>query len=200
MSGFGDPMRVCVVGAGPRGLSVVERLSANAGERGRGLVVHLVDPHVGTGGRVWSTEQPPSMLMNTVASQVSMFTDESVECEGPVARGPSLYEWARMLPLLEAFDHYPQPVLAEARELGPNSYPTRAFCGHYYNWVLRKLIGTAPPGVRIFAEPALPGLELLNALRLVEGNCPEGRAFRDLIMTVSGSGARPASYRRSVRP
>ncbi|HKN57047.1 MAG TPA: FAD/NAD(P)-binding protein, partial [Amycolatopsis sp.] len=149
MSGFGDPMRVCVVGAGPRGLSVVERLSANAGERGRGLVVHLVDPHVGTGGRVWSTEQPPSMLMNTVASQVSMFTDESVECEGPVARGPSLYEWARMLPLLEAFDHYPQPVLAEARELGPNSYPTRAFCGHYYNWVLRKLIGTAPPGVRI---------------------------------------------------
>jgi len=35
--------------------------------------------------------------------------------------------------------------------------------------------------VRVFAEPALPGLELVNTLRIVEGNCPEGRAFRDLI-------------------
>ena len=35
--------------------------------------------------------------------------------------------------------------------------------------------------VRVFAEPALPGLELVNRLRIVEGNCPEGRAFRDLI-------------------
>jgi D-alanyl-D-alanine carboxypeptidase/D-alanyl-D-alanine-endopeptidase (penicillin-binding protein 4) len=35
--------------------------------------------------------------------------------------------------------------------------------------------------VRVFAEPALPGLEIVNTLRLVEGGCPEGRAFRDLI-------------------
>ncbi|OGA57875.1 MAG: D-alanyl-D-alanine carboxypeptidase/D-alanyl-D-alanine-endopeptidase [Betaproteobacteria bacterium RIFCSPLOWO2_12_FULL_65_14] len=36
-------------------------------------------------------------------------------------------------------------------------------------------------GVRVFAEPALPGLEIVNSLRTVEGNCPEGRAFRELI-------------------
>jgi D-alanyl-D-alanine carboxypeptidase/D-alanyl-D-alanine-endopeptidase (penicillin-binding protein 4) len=36
-------------------------------------------------------------------------------------------------------------------------------------------------GVRLFAEPALPGLEIVNTLRMVEGNCPEGRAFRDLV-------------------
>jgi D-alanyl-D-alanine carboxypeptidase/D-alanyl-D-alanine-endopeptidase (penicillin-binding protein 4) len=36
--------------------------------------------------------------------------------------------------------------------------------------------------VRVFAEPALPGLELVNTLRLVESSsCPEGRAFRDRI-------------------
>jgi D-alanyl-D-alanine carboxypeptidase/D-alanyl-D-alanine-endopeptidase (penicillin-binding protein 4) len=35
--------------------------------------------------------------------------------------------------------------------------------------------------VRVFAEPALPGFELVNALRLAEGECPEGRAFRALI-------------------
>ena len=35
--------------------------------------------------------------------------------------------------------------------------------------------------VRVFAEPALPGLEVVNTLKIVEGGCPEGRAFRDLI-------------------
>jgi D-alanyl-D-alanine carboxypeptidase/D-alanyl-D-alanine-endopeptidase (penicillin-binding protein 4) len=36
-------------------------------------------------------------------------------------------------------------------------------------------------GVRVFAEPALPGLELVNSLKLAEGGCPEGKAFRSLI-------------------
>lgn len=36
-------------------------------------------------------------------------------------------------------------------------------------------------GVRVFAEPSPPGLELLNALKMGEGSCPEGRAFRELI-------------------
>lgn len=35
--------------------------------------------------------------------------------------------------------------------------------------------------VRLFVEPALPGLEIVNSLRLAEGPCPEGRAFRDLM-------------------
>ena len=35
--------------------------------------------------------------------------------------------------------------------------------------------------VRMFYEPALPGLEVVNALRLTDGACPEGRAFRERI-------------------
>jgi serine-type D-Ala-D-Ala carboxypeptidase/endopeptidase (penicillin-binding protein 4) len=36
--------------------------------------------------------------------------------------------------------------------------------------------------VRVFVEPPLPGLELVNTLKLVESSgCPEGRAFRDRI-------------------
>lgn len=36
--------------------------------------------------------------------------------------------------------------------------------------------------VNVFAEPALPGLEIVNTLKLApEGACPEGRAFRSLI-------------------
>jgi D-alanyl-D-alanine carboxypeptidase/D-alanyl-D-alanine-endopeptidase (penicillin-binding protein 4) len=40
----------------------------------------------------------------------------------------------------------------------------------------------ARSAVSVYAEPALPGLEIVNSLRLVEGaGCPEGRAFRDRI-------------------
>jgi D-alanyl-D-alanine carboxypeptidase/D-alanyl-D-alanine-endopeptidase (penicillin-binding protein 4) len=35
--------------------------------------------------------------------------------------------------------------------------------------------------VRVFVEPNLPGLELINTLKISDGACPEGRAFRDLI-------------------
>lgn len=36
--------------------------------------------------------------------------------------------------------------------------------------------------VRVFAEPALPGLEVVNSLKLGNGACPDGnRAFRELI-------------------
>ncbi|MEK8170570.1 FAD/NAD(P)-binding protein [Streptomyces sp. M19] len=42
---------------------------------------------------MWRTAQPPELLMNTVASQVTLFTDPTVVCEGPVRTGPSLYEW-----------------------------------------------------------------------------------------------------------
>jgi len=34
--------------------------------------------------------------------------------------------------------------------------------------------------VRLFVEPSLPGLEVINSLRLSPGACPDGRAFRDL--------------------
>jgi D-alanyl-D-alanine carboxypeptidase/D-alanyl-D-alanine-endopeptidase (penicillin-binding protein 4) len=35
--------------------------------------------------------------------------------------------------------------------------------------------------VSLYVEPHLPGMELVNGLRLSDGACPEGRAFRDLV-------------------
>src|SRR4051812_11414242 len=47
-----------------------------------------------------------------------------------------------------------------------------------FNFMPQAASGT----VRVFVEPPLPGLELVNTLRLVESSgCPEGRAFRDRI-------------------
>ena len=98
-----EKLQLAIVGFGPRGLSVAERLCANAESllpEGRELVIHLVDPYVFEGGQVWRSTQDQSLLMNTVACQVTMFVDDTVDCAGPVVGGPSLYEWARSIALI----------------------------------------------------------------------------------------------------
>ncbi|QMU71170.1 FAD/NAD(P)-binding protein [Streptacidiphilus sp. P02-A3a] len=142
---------ICLIGAGPRGLSVLERLCANARHSGDGPVtVHVVDPFAPGPGQVWRTGQSPHLLMNTVAGQVTMFTDDSVTLAGPLVRGPSLYQWARFLTVAapSEADGYSRQVLAEARTLGPDAYPTRAFYGRYLEWVFQRVTRTAPGRLR----------------------------------------------------
>ncbi|MFG3493921.1 FAD/NAD(P)-binding protein [Streptomyces sp. NPDC047928] len=129
------PPAIALVGAGPRGTSVLERLCASAPELASGtpLTVHVVDPSPPGPGRVWRTDQPAELLMNTVASQVTVFTDTSVVCEGPVREGPSLYEWAA----------------TRAYALGPDDYPTRACYGRYLEWAFARTVRDAPPEVTV---------------------------------------------------
>ncbi|MFC8434589.1 FAD/NAD(P)-binding protein [Streptomyces sp. NPDC057253] len=131
------PVSVALVGAGPRGTSVLERLCASAPELlppGTDLTVHVVDPSPPGPGRVWRPTQSPELLMNTVASQVTLFTDDSVDCSGPVRPGPSLYEWASERP---------------GERLGPDDYPARAQYGRYLEWVFTRTVRQAPGGVRV---------------------------------------------------
>jgi uncharacterized NAD(P)/FAD-binding protein YdhS len=142
-------LQVCVIGAGPRGTSVLERLCANAHDLDQRVVVHVVDPAPAGPGAVWRPSQSAHLLMNTVASQVSMFTDNSVDCAGSLVPGPSLYEWARLLPTRRLTGTYPAEVRAEAARLGPNDYPSRAFYGRYLSWVFQRIVATAPDHVDI---------------------------------------------------
>ncbi|MFJ9897437.1 FAD/NAD(P)-binding protein [Streptomyces sp. NPDC091280] len=132
------PVSVAVVGAGPRGTSVLERLCASAPELlppGTRLTVHVVDPAPPGPGRVWRSAQSPELLMNTVACQVTLFTDDSVDCSGPIRPGPSLHEWA-------------------PAELGPDDYPTRAHYGRYLEWVFARTVREAPDSVEITTHRA----------------------------------------------
>ncbi|WP_443078311.1 FAD/NAD(P)-binding protein [Streptomyces sp. SP17KL33] len=136
---------IALVGAGPRGTSVLERLCASAPELlgpGSRLTVHVVDPAPPGPGQVWRTEQSPQLLMNTVASQVTLFTDDSVDCSGPTRPGPSLYEWASR----GAGEPGGPGALSQ---LGPDDYPTRAQYGRYLEWVFAEVVRGAPPTIRV---------------------------------------------------
>ncbi|MDI9883336.1 FAD/NAD(P)-binding protein [Streptomyces sp. HNM0645] len=142
----GTRLEVCIVGAGPRGLSVLERLLANERHRPthRTVTVHVVDPSAPGAGNVWRPEQSQHLLMNTVASQITVFTDDSATIEGPVEPGPSLYEWAKSLALLGDPADHDAEVLAEAERLGPDAYPTRAFYGRYLHDCFQRVVANAP--------------------------------------------------------
>jgi hypothetical protein len=67
---------VVIVGAGPRGTGVLERLAASAPRYGvdaeHPLDVHLVDPYPPGAGRIWRTAQSELLWMNSMAADVTM--------------------------------------------------------------------------------------------------------------------------------
>ena len=98
-----DRTAIAIVGAGPRGTGLLERLAASVREllpevgSGAALDVHLIDPYPAGAGRIWRHAQSPLLAMNSMAADVTMFTDDSVRCDGPVVPGPSMWEWAQDL-------------------------------------------------------------------------------------------------------
>ncbi|MGQ4434138.1 MULTISPECIES: FAD/NAD(P)-binding protein [unclassified Streptomyces] len=123
-----------IVGAGPRGTGLIERIAANAPELydGSGLDIHLVDPHQPGAGRIWRAAQSPLLWMNSHAEDVTMFTDETVVMEGPVRPGPTLHEWA---------------------EIDGSTFADRRLQGSYLRWVHEQAVAALPPGVTVHHHP-----------------------------------------------
>ncbi|MGV9889816.1 FAD/NAD(P)-binding protein [Streptomyces sp. NPDC003395] len=119
-----------IVGAGPRGTGVIERIAANAPElyAGSGLDIHLVDPHPPGAGRVWRTAQSSLLWMNSHAADVTMFTDDTVDMAGPVRPGPTLHEWAG---------------------LDGRTFADRQIQGRYLRWVHQQTLAALPPEITV---------------------------------------------------
>ncbi|MFF1545773.1 FAD/NAD(P)-binding protein [Streptomyces sp. NPDC058291] len=123
-----------IVGAGPRGTGLIERIAANAPElyAGSALDIHLVDPHPPGAGRVWRAAQSPLLWMNSHAEDVTMFTDETVQMAGPVRPGPTLHEWAG---------------------LDGRVFADRQIQGAYLRWVHERAVAALPPEITVHHHP-----------------------------------------------
>lgn len=132
-----QPLHIAIIGGGPRGISAAERICAVA-PADRVLEIHIIDSVLPGGGSVWNTSETNNRLvMNTVMSQVTIFTDPTVTCSGPIRQGPTMYQWA----IQHDSHNCPQP--------GPNDYATRAQYGRYLTWALGHIKELAPGNVRI---------------------------------------------------
>lgn len=143
---------IAVVGAGPRGTGVLERLAANLPELGGGpLDVHLIDPYPAGAGRIWRHAQSPLLAMNSMAADVTMYTDDSVVCEGPIRPGPTFWDWARE----HADPAQLEPALAaELRAVTASTFPSRRLQSHYLEWVLGDVLAHLPEGMRVHLHHA----------------------------------------------
>ncbi len=166
MVGYVDrPGSVAIIGGGPRGVGVLERLVANAAELAGGMRidVHVIDPHPPGGGKVWRFDQSPLLRLNSMASDVTMFTDETVRCAGPIVPGPTMAEWAHIV----GPDELSTPELAaEARALTPVSFPTRRLGGDYLAWIYRRAVADAPGEMHVVVHAA-------SAIDIRD--CPDGQ-------------------------
>ncbi|MCT9820774.1 FAD/NAD(P)-binding protein [Microbacterium sp. W1N] len=154
MSGRGGagaqaPVRLVVVGAGPRAVMLLERLLARRTPHTGALHITLVDPHPPGAGRIWRREQSPLLKLNSMARDVTVFTDETSTIDGPVRPGPSLIEWAELVrggALPGAVIDDPG-IAAELAQLRGDSFPTRRLHSCYLDWFWRTTVAAAPDGV-----------------------------------------------------
>lgn len=151
------PTRLVMVGGGPRAIGVLERLGANASLPGTAerlaetpLHVDIVDPHMPGAGRIWRAEESPLLLMNSRAADVSIFTDETVEAEGPVVAGPSLAEWADGIRRgTIAAPTAGTARLAEIHALGPTDFASRRVQALYLEWFFGQVLAALPSTVSV---------------------------------------------------
>ncbi|MES2151131.1 MAG: FAD/NAD(P)-binding protein [Pseudomonadota bacterium] len=149
------PTSITIIGMGPRGLSILERIAAFAtAAAARGalapLQLNLIDPG-DCGPGVHSARQPQHLLINTVASQVTIFPfHEAVEL-APVCATPSLTEWARLQGYRRFGEQFFQVGTGEAggAEVGESDYLPRQLLGRYLGWAYRELARALPASVTL---------------------------------------------------
>ncbi|MGW0803991.1 FAD/NAD(P)-binding protein [Nonomuraea sp. NPDC002799] len=165
---------MAVIGAGPTGTCLVERICANAPEvlGDRVLDVHVIDPYPHGAGRVWRAEQPELLWANSAAADITVFADASVRCAGPIRPGPSLADWLGCDPGFFA----PRPVLSR--------YLAHAF---------ERIAATAPRNVRIRLHQAgAVGLSDLPAGQRVELSTGERLDVETVVLAQGHQGVLPS--------
>ncbi|CAG7555107.1 unnamed protein product, partial [Fusarium equiseti] len=137
---------IVIVGGGPRGTGVLERILAHESVNAdpTPIDIHVVDPYPAGAGRIWRGSQAPLLWMNSTTADVTMFTDETTAVTGPVLPGPTLAEWVakRSAELAE----FPE-IAAEVPTITPSSFASRSLQSRYLNWVFETAVDSAPAHV-----------------------------------------------------
>ncbi|MFE9423839.1 FAD/NAD(P)-binding protein [Kitasatospora sp. NPDC006697] len=132
------PWRIAVVGSGPRGIMVTERLAARLEQQsaGRPVEIHLIDEVEVGCGRIFRTDQPDWFLMNTTPGIISLFSGTPDDGPARAGAGPSFAQW------WSAEDPAGYP--------GPDGYAPRARYGRYLRFALDAVEYGLPPHARLF--------------------------------------------------
>lgn len=146
--GTSHSIRTAVIGAGPRGTSVLERLLANWTPAAPVETLHIdvVDPYPAGPGHVWQPGQSRLYLMNT-QSFYPTIVPQDPELAPPLA-GHTFDRW-RELQRQHPLASLTAEERAELAGLGPADFPSRALYGRYLRSTLEELLARLPAGVTV---------------------------------------------------
>ncbi|WP_176055006.1 FAD/NAD(P)-binding protein [Paraburkholderia caribensis] len=159
---------IAVIGMGPRGLTVLERLLefANQIPVGVTLAITVFDPN-DCGQGVHSAKQPDHLLINTVASQVTMFAPQSrLGRDG----SPSLVEWARIEGYRVVGGVFRRVPEGEGRAITDADHLPRRLLGEYLSWICERIVVALPRNVTIAYRRSMVVdlLPLQNGYQVIE--------------------------------
>ncbi|MBT2250471.1 FAD/NAD(P)-binding protein [Arthrobacter sp. BHU FT2] len=153
-------IRTAIIGAGPRGTSVLERLLAHAADllaaRNPGseadgaasftLHIDVVDPYPAGPGHVWQPGQSRLFLMNTQSFYPTLIPEDPAL---PAALAGSTFERWRQRQQQDPLPSLTDEERSELAVLGTNDFPSRALYGRYLRSTLDDLLARVPDGVTI---------------------------------------------------
>lgn len=180
---------VIIIGMGPRGLTLLERLLEHVRKPGgaQPLHIHVVDPG-GRGEGAHPADQPDHLLVNTVASQITMFAPSSVAGDGP---GLTLTEWARQAGYRRHEGRFQRVEGCAGEDISDADHLPRSLLGEYLGWVFRQVVRKLPAHVtlRQHRSAALDIEEDSQGAFLVK--LADGHALRgDFVFLATGHGRR----------
>ena len=113
----------------------LEQICAQAIHTTRRIEVTVFDPKP-PGPGLHAVDHPEYLMLNTVASQISMFPDAAALGGHMGRQGPNFYEWCLRFESAE-------------RRVQPNEVLPRSWLGDYLAWTYEQMIFSLPVNVRV---------------------------------------------------
>ena len=146
-------VNITIIGFGPRGLTLLERILESAHRLPTGASIHIdaVDPgECGQGSH--SALQPDHLLINTIASQVTMFPPDSV---AGGENGATLLEWAIASGYRRIGRQFVRTADASSGVITEFDYLPRSLLGEYLSWFFEQVIQRLPNTITFTHHRAL---------------------------------------------
>jgi uncharacterized NAD(P)/FAD-binding protein YdhS len=132
---------------GPRGLTVLERILEHSRLLPAGVRLYIDAFDDGEPGEgVHRSRQPDHLLINTVASQVTMFAPSSLVGG---ENGVSLVQWANATGYRRVGERFVRDAGEEGTVITDADHLPRSLLGEYLSWFYRRLVDKLPSTIRV---------------------------------------------------
>ncbi|MFI5779584.1 FAD/NAD(P)-binding protein [Nocardia sp. NPDC051570] len=174
-------IRLAIIGFGPRGLTVLERVSAHLRDAPVDVAVDIFDSGTSMGWGVHSPRLPDYLRLNTIAGQLTAYTDPAMVSPGaPVTPGPTFYEWVRRNGV----------TITEwglTRTPGSADFLPRSVLGHYLSEAAERFTEHSGPRITVTVHRT-PVTKVATNGACAQVTTITGRHDSDLLFIATGHG------------